>query len=92
LSGVILFDPFFQGLAISLMAGEIAALLVSRCRCRCFTSSHSRTSEITRSQFRPGLRRNDVAGIQADDGEQKMAALPQNREGEVGYAIVTFVH
>jgi len=29
-SGVILFDPIFQGLAISLMAGEIASLLLSR--------------------------------------------------------------
>ncbi len=27
---VILFDPIFQGLAISLMAGEVAALLLSR--------------------------------------------------------------
>ena len=26
---VILFDPIFQGLAISLMAGEIASLLIS---------------------------------------------------------------
>jgi multidrug efflux pump subunit AcrB len=29
-SAVILFDPIFQGLAISLMAGEIASLLISR--------------------------------------------------------------
>ncbi len=29
-STVILFDPIFQGLAISLMAGEVASLLVSR--------------------------------------------------------------
>ncbi len=29
-AGVILFDPIFQGLAISLMAGELASLLVSR--------------------------------------------------------------
>ncbi len=29
-SSVILFDPIFQGLAISLMAGEIASLLLSR--------------------------------------------------------------
>jgi multidrug efflux pump subunit AcrB len=27
---VILFDPIFQGLAISLMAGEVAATLISR--------------------------------------------------------------
>jgi len=27
---VILFDPIFQGLALSLMAGEIASLLLSR--------------------------------------------------------------
>src|SRR5262249_59254026 len=29
-AGVILFDPIFQGLAISLMAGEIASFLISR--------------------------------------------------------------
>jgi multidrug efflux pump subunit AcrB len=29
-ASVILFDPIFQGLAISLMAGEIASLLLSR--------------------------------------------------------------
>jgi multidrug efflux pump subunit AcrB len=29
-SAVILFDPIFQGLAIALMAGEIASLTLSR--------------------------------------------------------------
>jgi hypothetical protein len=29
-AGVILFDPIFQGLAISLMAGEVASLMLSR--------------------------------------------------------------
>jgi multidrug efflux pump subunit AcrB len=29
-SSVILFDPIFQGMAIALMAGEIASLLLSR--------------------------------------------------------------
>jgi multidrug efflux pump subunit AcrB len=29
-AGVILFDPIFQGLAISLMAGEVASWLLSR--------------------------------------------------------------
>ena len=29
-STVILFDPIFQGLAIALMAGEVASLLLSR--------------------------------------------------------------
>jgi multidrug efflux pump subunit AcrB len=29
-AGVILFDPIFQGLAISLMAGEVASFLISR--------------------------------------------------------------
>jgi multidrug efflux pump subunit AcrB len=29
-SAVILFDPIFQGLAISLAAGEVASLLISR--------------------------------------------------------------
>jgi len=29
-ASVILFDPIFQGLALSLMAGELASLLISR--------------------------------------------------------------
>jgi multidrug efflux pump subunit AcrB len=29
-ASVILFDPIFQGLAIALMAGEVASLLLSR--------------------------------------------------------------
>jgi multidrug efflux pump subunit AcrB len=29
-AGIILFDPIFQGLAISLMAGEVASTLLSR--------------------------------------------------------------
>ena len=29
-AGVILFDPIFQGLAVSLMAGEVASMLLSR--------------------------------------------------------------
>jgi multidrug efflux pump subunit AcrB len=29
-AAVILFDPIFQGLAIALMAGEVASLLISR--------------------------------------------------------------
>ena len=29
-AAVILFDPIFQGLAVSLMAGEIASLMLSR--------------------------------------------------------------
>ena len=29
-AGIMLFDPIFQGLALALMAGEIASLLISR--------------------------------------------------------------
>ncbi|MBF0245564.1 MAG: efflux RND transporter permease subunit, partial [Planctomycetes bacterium] len=29
-AGVILFDPIFQGLAVSLMAGEVASTILSR--------------------------------------------------------------
>jgi multidrug efflux pump subunit AcrB len=36
-SGVILFDPIFQGLAVALMAGEIASLLLSRMAVPVFT-------------------------------------------------------
>ena len=47
-SGVILFDPIFQGLAISLMAGEIASLLLSRMTVPVlYYMSHRRRQEIS---------------------------------------------
>jgi multidrug efflux pump subunit AcrB len=47
-AGVILFDPIFQGLAISLMAGEIASLLLSRMTVPIlfYISSHGRIAAI----------------------------------------------
>jgi multidrug efflux pump subunit AcrB len=47
-SAVILFDPIFQGLAISLMAGEVASLLLSRVTVPVlYFMSHQRRSRAT---------------------------------------------
>jgi multidrug efflux pump subunit AcrB len=49
-AGVILFDPIFQGLAISLMAGEVASLLLSRMAVPVLyymAKRHERTGAIT---------------------------------------------
>ena len=50
-ASVILFDPIFQGLAISLMAGEIASLLISRMAVPviCFMSYQHRKEQISSS-------------------------------------------
>jgi multidrug efflux pump subunit AcrB len=56
-SAVILADPIFQGLAISLLAGEIASLLISRMAVPVLYSM--------RGRWLPGLRR---LGKLADDG------------------------
>ena len=42
---VILFDPIFQGLAISLMAGEVASTLLSRMAVPVLYSMHARWEE-----------------------------------------------
>jgi multidrug efflux pump subunit AcrB len=47
-AGVILFDPIFQGLAISLMAGEVASLLLSRVTVPVlYFIAHQRTAPVT---------------------------------------------
>ena len=49
-AGVILFDPIFQGLAISLMAGEVASLLLSRMAVPVLyymAKRHERTEQMT---------------------------------------------
>ena len=49
-AGVILFDPIFQGLAISLMAGEVASLLLSRMAVPVLyymAKRHERTEQVT---------------------------------------------
>jgi multidrug efflux pump subunit AcrB len=49
-SAVILFDPIFQGLAISLMAGEVASLLLSRVTVPVlYFMSHQKRQTIARS-------------------------------------------
>ena len=46
-AGVILFDPTFQGLAISLMAGEVASLVLSRMTVPIvYYLAHSRRSRV----------------------------------------------
>jgi multidrug efflux pump subunit AcrB len=49
-AGVILFDPIFQGLAISLMAGEVASLLLSRMAVPVLYYMAKRHKRITRPQ------------------------------------------
>jgi multidrug efflux pump subunit AcrB len=53
-SAVILFDPIFQGLAISLMAGEVASLLLSRMTVPVLFYI-MRGRELRRSQAGPGV-------------------------------------
>ena len=51
-AAVILFDPIFQGLAISLMAGEVASLLISRLAVPVlYYQVHGRRSEATRQDL-----------------------------------------
>jgi len=53
-AGVILFDPIFQGLAISLMAGELASLVLSRMTVPVvYYLAHSRRKKVTAN--RPDL-------------------------------------
>ncbi len=54
-AGIILFDPIFQGLAISLMAGEVASLLISRVAVPIL--------------YYAGNRKRHAAGIQAAPAE-----------------------
>ena len=56
-SAVILFDPIFQGLAISLMAGEVASLLLSRMTVPItYYLTHRRHAGIAADPRRGGLR------------------------------------
>ena len=62
-ASVILADPIFQGLAIALMIGEIASLLISRMAVRSFTSWLTTANSKCQPQarlwrtIRPPLRR-----------------------------------
>jgi multidrug efflux pump subunit AcrB len=58
-AGVILFDPIFQGLAISLMAGEIASLLISRMAVPVLYYAAYRKSNGPRSLVRDGAERTE---------------------------------
>jgi multidrug efflux pump subunit AcrB len=58
-SAVMLFDPIFQGLAISLMGGEIAATLLSRLAVPVvyyMIARHGRADELHREGLVPGER------------------------------------
>jgi multidrug efflux pump subunit AcrB len=59
-SAVILFDPIFQGLAISLMAGEVASLLLSRVTVPVlYFISHQKRQIATPSSLQPVLLPSD---------------------------------
>jgi multidrug efflux pump subunit AcrB len=53
-AAVILFDPIFQGLAISLMAGEVASLLLSRLAVPVLYYAVARSRERTAAGWAPG--------------------------------------
>jgi multidrug efflux pump subunit AcrB len=61
-SGVILFDPIFQGLAISLMAGEVASLLLSRMTVPILYYLSERRSHRIESTPDPGASSNLALG------------------------------
>jgi multidrug efflux pump subunit AcrB len=52
-AAVILFDPIFQGLAISLMAGEVASLLLSRVAVPVLYFMSHRGRQTARTSFVP---------------------------------------
>lgn len=75
-AGVILFDPIFQGLAISLMAGEVASLLLSRM-----------TVPASTSKERAG-RNGKARGGRPDFGQGSPSDRGQSvRAGKVGVAL-----
>jgi multidrug efflux pump subunit AcrB len=61
-SAVILFDPIFQGLAISLMAGEVASLLLSRMTVPVLFYI-MRKRELRGAQVKPGLTPANPAAV-----------------------------
>jgi multidrug efflux pump subunit AcrB len=59
-SSVILFDPIFQGLAISLMAGEVASLFLSRMTVPVLyylseRRKHEKETKVEKSNFKSGM-------------------------------------
>src|SRR5579871_932643 len=73
-SSVILFDPIFQGLAIALMAGEIASLLLSRM-----------TVPVLFYMFNKhlyGISRRTVAGVATPDDEIYPTVLVTSYKGK----------
>jgi multidrug efflux pump subunit AcrB len=65
-SAVILFDPIFQGLATSLMAGEVASLLLSRMTVPVLFYM-TRRQELTRKTPLQTLPAGEPGGIRKDD-------------------------
>ena len=68
-AGVILFDPIFQGLAISLVAGEIASLLISRMAVPVLYSMMARRLDVAaerRGRGVPGQSRGGSATTASD--------------------------
>jgi len=61
-AGVILFDPIFQGLAISLMAGEVASLLLSRMTVPVLYYI-MRRRELRHSHAAPGMKTLNPSGV-----------------------------
>lgn len=68
-SAVILFDPIFQGLAVSLMAGEVASLLLSRMAVPVFCYMLRRRQGMISCPLPPIQR---TAGMDVPEGEKTL--------------------
>ncbi len=63
-SAVIIFDPIFQGMAVSLMAGEVASLLLSRAAVPIFTYLLKRRQKASSSEIPEVVEEDDQDLIQ----------------------------
>jgi multidrug efflux pump subunit AcrB len=63
-SAVIIFDPIFQGMAVSLMAGEVASLLLSRAAVPIFTYLLKRRQKASSSEIPKIVEEDDQDLIQ----------------------------
>jgi multidrug efflux pump subunit AcrB len=81
-AAVILFDPIFQGLAISLMAGEVASLLLSRMAVPVLyymANHHERGEPVRRAAGSVARRgRGHDAAVQQDSGIVTSPVVPES--------------
>ena len=86
-SGVILFDPIFQGLAISLMAGEVASLFLSRMTIPIlFYLSERKNHEIPEQQMELATESElvDVSGLEESSGNLEAVSVVEFNDSSNG--------